>query len=125
MWYKKPSFIVLTSFCGAMTLSFALSALWEGFSYAGAFFMVFTFAVAMVITYRSYKSIKRSTQEQRYTDAYMYAEEMGDLNLMYRFKYPRRTERQLKSAIRSRFILFFAFFGGMVIGIWLIVYLLS
>ena len=122
MWYKKPSYIVLMASGGIMVLSFALIAVWESFMYFASVSMSVFFAAAMVIAYKRHKRYKNAVKEQRYIDAYTYAEEMGDLSLIHTFKYPKAKERQLRAAIRYRYSLFSALFGGFMLSMVLLFY---
>ena len=122
VWYKKPSYIVLMASGGLTVLCFALIAAWEGFAAIASITMSIMFGAAMVIAYKRHKTYKNKVKEQRYIDAYLYAEEMGDLKLIHAFKYPRAKERQLKAAIKYRYSLFSALLGGFLLSLVLLYY---
>ena len=123
MIYKKPSFIVIMAALFVMVLSFALITVWEGFSFVGVLAGSVVFATLTILARRRFKLYKRALREKRYTDAYVYAEEMGDLEMIHTFKYPKAVERQLKAGSRSRLLLYTAFLGAFIVCLALLVYI--
>ncbi len=102
-------------------VSACLVAVWSGFAiFSGIFLLVASAAFTLNRHFR-HKALKEEILNQRYCDAYLYADE-NNLNVdVEHFRYSRSTERAIKSREHNSLVLVLAGVGMIILSIVIIV----
>lgn len=103
--FKSPSMIVLYCSLGLSIVGFALTPVATAFGIVGSIGLTTIFLVATYWTYAQYFRYKRMREDQRLSDAYLFAEQWDDETLIQTFSYDRKTERRLKAEKFKRLLL--------------------
>lgn len=96
MNFKSPSMIVFYCMMAVTIICFSLMHLVEAFSIVGS---VTLFICCCMVTWWSfirYLTYKRNVEDKRASDAYLYAEKMGDEKQAENFSYTRKQERKIR-----------------------------
>lgn len=99
----------------------ALIAVWQGFAVFTGVFLLVASGIFTYIKQVRYNEIKDSQANQRYCDAYLYADENGTSVDVANFKYPKAVERELKMTKRSAFVTVFTGWAMCIISLVIIV----
>lgn len=105
MNFKSPFMIVLYCFAVITIVSFCLINVVSEFSIVGSIGLIIIFLMCTYKTYINYLIYKRQKQDQRISDAYLYAEEIGNEEAIKTFAYDKKTERQLRAEKFSKGII--------------------
>lgn len=112
--------VILASVVLAIVFA-CLIAVWAGF---GIFFGVALLVASATFTlyrYQHHRALKEEFLNQRYCDAYLYADENNTNLDVEHFRYPRSTERAIKSRINNSLVLVLAGVGMMILSVVIIV----
>lgn len=105
MNFKSPFMIVLYCLAVITIVSFCLINVVSEFSIVGSIGLIIIFLMCTYKTYINYLVYKRQKQDQRISDAYLYAEEIGNEEAIKTFAYDKKTERQLRAEKFSKGII--------------------
>ncbi len=105
MNFKSPFMIVLYCLAVITIVSFCLINVVSEFSIVGSIGLIIIFLMCTYKTYINYLIYKRQKQDQRISDAYLYAEEIGNEEAIKTFAYDKKTERQLRAEKFSKGII--------------------
>ena len=97
MNFKSPFIIVIYCLTVITIASFCLISVVSAFSIVGSICLIIIFLMCTYQTYINYLIYKRQKQDQRMSDAYLYAEEIGNEEAIKTFTYDKKTERQLRA----------------------------
>lgn len=107
MQISIPWIIVLVSAVLAI-VSACLLSVWAGFGIFLGIFLLIASGTFTYIRYMHHRALKEELQNQRYCDAYMYADE-NELSLdVEHFRYPRKQERAIKNKANNSLVLVLA-----------------
>ncbi|MBQ7976994.1 MAG: hypothetical protein IJ301_00120 [Clostridia bacterium] len=73
-----------------------LIAVWQGFAILMGSCLLISAGIFTYFRKKSYEELKEKQANQRYCDAYLYADENGVAFNVANFKYPKDVERELK-----------------------------
>ena len=105
MNFKSPFMIVLYCLAVITIVSFCLINVVSEFSIVGSIGLIIIFLMCTYKTYINYLVYKRQKHDQRISDAYLYAEEIGNEEAIKTFAYDKKTERQLRAEKFSKGII--------------------
>lgn len=120
MQISIPWIIVLVSAVLAI-VSACLLSVWAGFGIFLGIFLLIASGTFTYIRYMRHRALKEELQNQRYCDAYMYADE-NELSLdVEHFRYPRKQERAIKNKTNNSLVLVLAGVAMIILSIVIIV----
>ena len=120
MQISIPWIIVLVSAVLAI-VSACLLSVWAGFGIFLGIFLLIASGTFTYIRYMHHRALKEELQNQRYCDAYMYADE-NELSLdVEHFRYPRKQERVIKNKTNNSLVLVLAGVAMIILSIVIIV----
>ncbi len=96
MNFKSPSVIVFLCLLGITILCFSLMHLVPAFSIVGSSTLVIASFMATWWSFIRYLLYKKSIEDKKASDAYIYAEKMGDEKEAQNFSYTRKQERKIR-----------------------------
>ena len=115
-----PWIIILVSALLAI-VSACLLSVWAGFGIFLGIFLLVASSTFTFIRYTHHRALKEELQNQRYCDAYMYADE-NELSLdVEHFRYTRKQERAIKSKTNNSLVLVLAGVAMIILSIVIIV----
>ena len=120
MQISIPWIIVLVSAVLAI-VSACLLSVWAGFGIFLGIFLLIASGTFTYIRYMRHRALKEELQNQRYCDAYMYADE-NELSLdVEHFRYPHKQERAIKNKTNNSLVLVLAGVAMIILSIVIIV----
>lgn len=96
MNFKSPSMIVFLCMIGLTIICFSLMHLVGAFSIVGSITLIIACLMATWWSFIRYLVFKRNIEDKRSSDAYLYAEKMGDEKEIENFKYSKKQERRIR-----------------------------
>ena len=117
--FKSPSMIVIYSLTGICILCFCLMNFSDAFAIIASICLFLIFSIATFKTWINYLIYKRQLADQRLSDAYLYAEEIGDEEAISDFTYPKKVERKIRYEKFNHFLVPFAFLLLAILSIFL------
>lgn len=121
MNFKSPSMIVVYVLSVISITSFALITVQSFFSIVGSVGLTLVFIILTWNSWIDYLVYKRKKADERLSDAYLYAEKLGDEEAIKNFSYDKKTERKLKFEKFSHYLIPLTFLTLALFGICLIV----
>lgn len=101
---------------GLSVLFLGLSAVWKPFCLFASVLFLVGLCVPAYRSFKNYYEFKKEIKEQRFVDAYLYADEHQTENIQ-NFKYDKKTERAIKNVNRNQFSTLFSFIALIILGI--------
>ncbi len=102
--WKAPATIVFLVLLLITIVSFCLMRVWDGFAIIGSACFV---CISFMATFKSclnYQIFKQRLADQKLSDAYLYAEEIGDEEAIKDFAYDKKTNRKIRYEKFNRLI---------------------
>ncbi len=112
------------TFLASLTLAVIFGALitvWNSFVIFMGFALLYCSIIFTIYRLKMHKQLKNKIAEQRYCDAYIYADENGLQFNVNNFQYDKSTERALRNRINNSLIMVLLGFSFCVLSIFLIV----
>lgn len=116
----KVSTIIVFSSLSLAVLFLALTTVWAPFCLFASFAFLCGVSILAFNSLKTYLAFKAEIKEQRFVDAYLYAEN-NQLNSLKDFKYDKKTEKNIKSTKRNLFTSLFTMAFLFVLAIILII----
>ena len=104
----RKSIICSIVFFALAVVFLALISVWRPFCLFASFCFLSGVSIPTYIVLVNYTRYKNSLKEQRFVDAYLYAEEQQNENKIKDFRYDKKTERKLKYTKYNNFTSVFA-----------------
>lgn len=98
---KRIDLIVFLCAVGLAILSACLIAVWRPFALFTGVFMLIASGVSTYWRYEKYKNFSRALSDQRYEDAFVYADENNTNFDPDNFAYSKKEERKLGATARN------------------------
>lgn len=96
MNFKSPSMIVFYCLIAVTIICFILMPYANAFAIIGSVTLVIACFMATWWSFVRYLVFKRNVEDQKASDAYLYAEKMGDENATKNFSYSKKEERKIR-----------------------------
>lgn len=116
---KSPKLIICLSLIIVTIVCFCLMRLSDVFAIIGSITMTICFSLLFWWSSLSYIIYKRRIEDKKVSDAYLYAEKLGDENAIKDFTYDRKTRRKLRYEKFNKFLIPASFFLLTICGIFL------
>lgn len=100
---------------------FALVAVWTPFCLFASVLFLIGIAIPTYNMFVDYLTYNKAIKEQRFVDAYLYADEQRDPNQIKDFKYDKKTERNLKMTKYNHFSSLFSLVVLLILAVILVI----
>ena len=97
MNFKSPAMIVFYCMIFITIVCFSLMQYVEAFSIVGSISLVIACVMATWWSFIRYLVFKRNIEDKRASDAYLYAEKMGNEQAAENFSYSKKQERKIRT----------------------------
>lgn len=97
MDFRRPEIIVMLCCIAVFIIAICLVWVTSVMAIIASFALVIASGIASYLAIIRYIKYKKQVEEMRYEDAYLYADEVGDLSAMDNFSYSRKVERHLRN----------------------------
>ena len=105
MNFKSPAMIVFYCMLFITIVCFSLMQFVSALSIVGSITLVIACAMATWWSFIRYLVFKRNVEDKRASDAYLYAEKMGNEQAAENFSYTKKQERKIRMEKFNRWLL--------------------
>ena len=117
--WKAPSTIAFLCFLGVTIVCFCFVQFGKAFAIVGSISLVCASLIATWKSFLGYLVFKHRLADQKLTDAYLYAEKIGDEEAIKKFEYDSKTRHKIRYEKFNKLLLPWSCFAILVCAVFL------